>query len=185
MATKRINRDVNTESGIVTFTFRQADGTFANPLECNVASQVPNYADMPDNVKRLLMHGANAKFGDSAASDDNETDSRASITATYEAWVAGNWSQRGDGSGGGARSSDLAEAVFRFLSIDMGNEKVTREAVVERVSGASKDEKAEWRKDARVKVHLETIRDEKAKERKKAAKEAAKSVTGGLAGLDF
>ena len=138
MAAKRINREINIELGAVVFTFKQADGSFANPLTCDVASHVPGFEKFPDHVKHLILHGANAKFGDSAASDDNEADSRESIESTYKSWTEGNWSSR-SGSGGGGRIGDLVTALHTVLTAS--GKQVTVEEVSKRVGDADKTQK--------------------------------------------
>lgn len=171
MAKKRIDRNIDTDAGVVTFT-ELASG---ESLVCDLNVLFPAYAEMTDIQKRLVAHAVNAKVGDSAA--DPTKDTIPQLRATYETLVGGAWGSRGDGSGGGGkRITDLVTAVFNVMLPDQPS--LTEEAVAEAVANWSDDKKKEVRDDPRVAAELESIRTERAKARLKAKKAAAKEATG-------
>lgn len=159
--TQRIHRDKNAETGVVTFTVTE-NGTV---LPCDVRQVFPDFDKMNDVQKHAVIHAVNAKVGDSAASKD--VDALEAMTKTWEQLVAGEWNARGEGGGGGSKTTMLAEALARVSGKEM-------EAVNEKLGGMSDEEKADLRAHPAVKAAMAEIKLERQKVAAKKAKEGAK-----------
>lgn len=165
MAAKRIDRNINLDAGIVTFT----ELSTAETLACNIAELFPMYGDFTETQKRMVAHAINAKCGDSASSPNDPAIPQ--IRDTWNMVLAGDWSARGDG--GGTKQSDLALAVFATM-VARGND-VTQDAVNDAVSGWTDDAKKAARNDTDVKRELSKIKTQRQVARDKAAAKAAKT----------
>lgn len=124
-----------------------------------------------DIVRRLALHGASQKIGDSYAGAGDSADPAAyaeqAAGETIAQLVAGDWRAS---SGGGPRVSDLAVAMSRL------NGKPVEE-VVESLSKATDEQKKELRKHPKIAATLAAIKAENAA--KRAAALAAKADAGG------
>lgn len=177
MAKKRIERKIDTEAGTVTFTELSSAETF-------VADFAAMYGDlwpmMNEIQKRLILHGGNAKDGDSAADPTNPAIPQ--IAATHINMVGGGagngsdgvWSSRGDGTGG-VKQTDLASAVFAVM-VAQGDD-TTQEKVNEAVSAWDDTKKKDVRGDPRIKKEIEKLKKARQDERTKAADKAAKATS--------
>lgn len=156
MAKKRINREKNFENGTVTFTVIET----GQSLVCDL-SKVPQAIQ-----NHLLVHAINAKVGDSAA--DPNTDALEAMQKTWEQLCAGEWNARGTGEGT-AKTTMLAEALARVSGKDL-------DAVNEKLSGMSDEEKKDLRDHPAVKAAMAEIKLERQKAAAKKAKDGAKGA---------
>ena len=157
MAAKRIDRKIDVVTGDVTFTVVDT-GKFL----------VVNASELSDDIRtRVLMHGLNAKVGDSAA--DPEADAFTQLVSTWDQLKAGTWNTRG--GGGAARVTVLAEAMFATQNGDL-----TLDEIVDRLEAMSKEQRRGIpQKYAKVKASMEEIKAVRATAKSKAAKAAAKA----------
>lgn len=161
MASPKIKRDKDYESGTVTYTSTKSGDSFTSRLADLPGVDQGMVDALPEMLRRLAVHGLNAKEGDSAASSGDVAD----VKATHDQLVAGEWSARGEG-GGGPRVTLLAEGLAKVTGQDL-------ETVVEKLEGMSDEEKKALRKHAQVKAACAEITAARAKERAKAAKKGA------------
>lgn len=162
MAKKRINREKNVETGVVTFT-NIADG---QTVECDVKQIFPQYAELSDVQRQAVMHAINAKVGDSAA--DPNADAVEAMKSTWANLVNGEWNTRSAGEGG-TRITQLAKALQRVTGKDM-------DAVVARLSEMDDEQKKDLRKHPQVAAAIDEIKLEEQREKAKKAKAAAKDA---------
>ena len=161
MAKQRIKREKDFDKGLVKFT----DIATGAELEVDVNK-------LPDAIKTsLLVHGVNAKVGDSAA--DPKVDAMEAMKTTWEQLKEGIWAARSSGDGAG-RTTVLAEALQRVTGQEL-------EAVNAKLSEMSDEEKKDLRKHGQVKSAIADIKAEKAK----AAAKAAKSTDADEGDLEF
>ena len=162
MAKQRIKREKGFDTGKVKFTVIETGEDF----EVDVS-------DLPDDIKTsLLVHGVNAKVGDSAA--DPKVDAMAAMKATWAQLKDGTWAARAAGDGSG-RITVLAEALQKVTG-------KSPEEVQEKLADMTDEEKKDLRNHAQVKSAIADIKAEKAKA---AAKIAAKDVGGDDDELEF
>ena len=156
MAAKRIDRKIDVETGNVTFTVVETGKVL-----------VVNANDLSEDIRnRVLMHGLNAKVGDSAA--DPEGDAFDLLASTWNQLKDGTWNTRGSG-GAGPRVTVLAEAMFATQ-----NGELTLDDIVDRLEAMSKEQRRDIpSKYARVKSAMEEIKAKRATEKAKFAKKAA------------
>ncbi len=188
MAKARIKREVNIETGVVTFT-ELATG---DVILCDANVLYPMYDTFNDIQRKGVGHFINAKCGDSAS--DPLTPAIPQIKATWAAICGtvgdgsdGIWSQRGDGVGG-AGITDTVTAVHRVL-VALGNEVAVEDVATAVASwkelpptdaGAEKGYKTlfdEKTADTRVKSAKAELRKERAALRAKGLAKEAKTVT--------
>lgn len=156
MAKQRIKREKNFDTGHVKFTVIETGADF----EINVN-------DLPEDIKTsLLVHGVNAKVGDSAA--DPKVDAMEAMQGTWEQLKSGVWAARSSGDGS-ARITILAEALQKVTGQEL-------EAVQAKLADMSDEEKKDLRLHGQVKSAIADIKAEKAKA---AAKSAAKDAKAG------
>lgn len=131
----------------------------------------------PEMVIQLALHGLSQKAGDAYAGAKAATDGTAidpnvwamqQAADTIEQVYAGNWTVRTPGAG--AAISDLARALAEVMP------DVTEAEAAERLSEASKEDKAALRKHPAVKAVLERIKAERATAKAAAAEAAAGSA---------
>jgi len=157
MAKKRIDRSIDLANSTVTFTVMDT----SESLSARVA-------DFPaDIVNRLILHGINAKVGDSAA--DPTVNAFDALKSTVEQLIAGTWNVRG--SGGGPRVTVLAEALSQVTGQPL-------DAVVDKLDAMSPEErKALPKKYAKVDAAMKKIAADRATAKAKAAKGVADKST--------
>ena len=155
MAAKRIDRQIDVETGNVTFTVMDSGKAL-----------VVNASELSEEIRtRVLMHGLNAKVGDSAA--DPEVDAFTQLVSTWDQLVGGTWNVRG--SGGGSRVTVLAEAMFAIQNGDL-----TLDDIVDRLEAMSKEQRRDIpKKYAKVKLAMDEIKLKRASEKTKLSKKAA------------
>ena len=162
MAAKRIDRKIDPASGDVTFTVVGTGETLT----------VNAKALSIDIQTRVVMHGLNAKVGDSAA--DPNVDAMKQLVSTWDQLVAGSWNTRG--GGGGPRVTVLAEAMFEVQSGDL-----TLDQIVDRLEAMSKEQRRDIpKKYAKVHAAMTEIKSKRAVEKSKAATKAAKGDESNL-----
>ena len=157
MAAKRIDRKFDVATGDVTFTVVDTGATL-----------IVNASELSGEIHtRMLMHGLNAKVGDSAGSPDS--DAMKELVSTWDTLKSGVWNTRGSG-GSGPRVTVLAEAMFNVQKGDL-----TLDQVVDKLEAMSKEKRrAIPQKYAKVKAEVEAIKTKRATEKSKAATKAAK-----------
>ena len=155
MAAKRIDRKIDVETGNVTFTVLDT-GKFL----------VVNVNELSDEIRtRIVMHGLNAKVGDSAA--DPETDAYTALVSTWDQLKEGSWNVRG--SGAGPRVTVLAEAMLVAQSGTL-----TLDEIVDKLEAMSKEQRRDIpKKYAKVKLAMDEIKLKRATEKTKLSKKAA------------
>lgn len=170
MSKKRIDRKVNVESGAVTFTVLDTGKVLA-----------ANISDFPDAiVRRLVLHGINAKVGDSAANPD--VDAYEALSSTLEQLKAGTWNVKG--AGGASRVTILAEAIARVKNKSTEEVMETFDAQEEALSEEGfKAWKAKLAKNPKVAAVMLDIKNERLAEQRKSAKAAAKDAEDDLEGF--
>ena len=155
MSAKRIDRNIDVETGNVTFTVVGTGEVLtvnANELSKEVQT-------------RVMMHGLNAKVGDSAA--DPEANAMTQLISTWEQLKSGTWNVRGSG---GARVTVLAEAMFEAQTGDL-----TLDQIVDKLEAMSKEQRRDIpKKYAKVHAAMSEIKSKRATEKSKAATKAAK-----------
>jgi len=153
---------VDAEALTVTAEFK--DGT----------KQTLNIAEVPEDIRDMLAcHGAKQKGHDAFASAKNAVEegkagtklgfAKAQTARVFRNLLSGIFSERG---GGGARLTQLAEAVARVLGGKVEDHQ-------KRLDEMSEDARKEVAKQDDVKAALATIRREAAERREKALREAA------------
>lgn len=169
MAQKRINRVIEQKDGKFTgnVIFEiLATGDKITASAQKLLGKDAKFGELPVSAQRMLLHGMNAKYGDSAA--DPNADAAAQIKATIEQVEGGIWATKGSG-GGGPKVSMLAEALQRVTNQPL-------DAVVDRVDSMSDEEKKELRNHPAVAKASADIRAERAAEKAKAKAAAAKDA---------
>ena len=156
MAAKRIDRNIDLEAGTITFTVVESG-----------QSVTVNAGELSEDIRtRVLMHGLNAKVGDSAA--DPEVDALTQLASTWDQLREGVWNTRG--GGGAARVTVLAEAMFEAQTGDL-----TLDQIVDRLDAMSKEQRRDIpTKYAKVHAAMTEIKSKRATEKAKAATKAAK-----------
>lgn len=153
-------KTVNVEAGTVGFDFE--NGKTAS-FDLGAVS--------PEILRRLALHGASQKIGDSYAGAGESADpaayAEAAVTETIAQLVAGDWRVTGTG---GPRVSDLAAALSR-----MNGETI--EAVTEKLAKATEEQKKALRKHPQVAAILAAIKAENAAKRASKLAEAASAAT--------
>lgn len=124
-------------------------------------------------IRRLALHGASQKIGDSYADAASETDPLAFAKESVKETIAQLYAKdKGGldtwrvGGGGGARTNDLAVATARATG-------QTLEDSIELVDAMSDDDKKAWRKKPKIASALAAIAAEKAIAKAKKLAEAA------------
>lgn len=171
---KVARKDYDAENGTFSITF--ADG----------ASSEVQIDSLPSNIVRMLaLHGLSQKLGDSYASVKGDV---AEAKKRYEAVLtqlqAGEWKQAREGGEGGAKVTELAEAIARFKNapIEKANAVVAK---------ATDEQVKAWKANAKIKAIIAQIRAEKAAARAaEAEKKAGENAAGteqadALADLDL
>ena len=171
---RRIKRDINQETGNVTFTVVASGKTLvANPTDIvpgHDVAQIKKF--LGDTGWRAMLHAINAKVGDSAA--DKEKDALTVMTATLTQLKAGTWNVKGTGEG---VATVLAEAVAQVQGVSIDEATDVLEAM------SKEERKAVPEKYAKVKSAMEEIRAKRAQEKAKLAKKAAAADTSDLGEL--
>ena len=127
----------------------------------------------PEMLVQLALHGASQKGGDSYASARAQTEGTEvdpnqwafeQCQATIDQIYSGDWSVRRASSG--PTVNDLVRALVEVLGADESD-------AAERLSDATKEEKAALRKHPAIKAVLERLRAERAAAKADAAEKAA------------
>ena len=118
-----------------------------------------------DLIQKLLVHGLNAKVGDSAAGDKTDTDRLASIKNTIANLKKGIWSEGGGTGTGGMLAKAVAET-----------QKISIEQAVAALDKLDDEKFAAVKNHPAVKLVMARLRME-------SAKEAAKAEGGDLTAL--
>lgn len=157
MAEKKVSKTIN-EDGTLSFEFATGEVVDVNPGDFSNEIQ-----------KQLLIHGVSQKLGDSYSGEDADK-CHVIFSGVLKNLTEGNWSARA-GGGGGARISQLAEALSR------ASDGETVETCVETLSSMSDEEKAAVKKHPAVQAALAEIKLEKAQaEAKKLKAELGKDI---------
>lgn len=109
-----------------------------------------------DLLGRLLVHGLNAKVGDSAASDKTDKDRIRSLEIAIKNLKEGRWSEVSSGG------TMLAEAVARVKKIDI----IEAQNLID---GLDDEQLKAVQSHPKVKLELSNIKQERAKEAAKSA----------------
>ena len=157
MSAKRIDRKLDIETGNVTFTIVETG-----------KSLVVNASELSEEIRnRVILHGLNAKVGDSGGALG--VDSLTQLNATWDQLKEGMWNTRG--GGGAARVTVLAEAMFSAQKGDLSLDNI-----VDQLDAMSKEQRRDIpKKYAKVKSAMEEIKAKRATEKAKVAKKAAAS----------
>jgi acyl carrier protein phosphodiesterase len=133
-------------------------------------------SELPDEiVANLAVHGLSQKLGDSyagakAATEELDVDAdtwaRMQVESVFDQLSQGNWTTRTPGS---TQVTDLARAIATVM------DDVTEADAAEKLSEASKEEKAALRKHPAIKAELDKIR---------LARQAAKAEASAAAATD-
>lgn len=136
---------VSVEDTVITFDFEQA----GEQLSIDVAA-------LNDETKtRGLLHGIRQKIQDSYAGVDGDK-AHVAAGAVIDAIMSGSWTQRTEGSGGGAaRTSMLAEALARATGQDL-------DACIAKLSTMEDEQKKAVRAHPAVKKAMSEIKLERA-----------------------
>lgn len=128
----------------------------------------------PEMLIQLALHGASQKGGDSYASAKSACEgtdidpnvwAREQVQGVIEQIYANDWTVRR--AGGGTAVTDLARALAEVMP------DVSEADAAERLSDATKEDKAALRKHPAVKAVLERLRAERAAAKAEAAEAAA------------
>lgn len=138
---------------------------------------------LPANIQRMLaLHGLSQKLGDSYASvKGNVAEAKAKYQAVLEQLYAGEWKKAREAGEGGAKVTELAEAIARFKNLTDEAGIAKANAVV---AAASKEQVAQWKANAKIKAIIAQIRAEKAAKRAEEAEKKAGEVKGEGAASD-
>jgi hypothetical protein len=152
-------KTVNFEAGTVTFDFENGKTAVFDIAKVSA-----------DIAKRLALHGASQKVGDSYAGAGEAADPVAyaeqAAGETIAQLVAGDWRVT---SAGGPRVSDLAAALSRLNGQPV-------EVITEQLAKATDDQKKDLRKIPQVAAALAAIKAESAAKRAAKLAEAAKGA---------
>ena len=154
MSAKRIDRKLDIETGNVTFTIVETGKTL-----------VVNASELTDDIRnRVILHGLNAKVGDSGGSPG--VDAFTQLVSTWDQLKSGTWNTKGSS---GPRVTVLAEAMHSVQNGDL-----TLDAIVDQLNAMSKEQRRDIpKKYAKVKSAMEEIKAKRATEKAKVAKKAA------------
>lgn len=157
MADKKVTKTIN-DDGSLTFEFATGETETVNPGDFSNEIQ-----------KQLLIHGTSQKLGDSYSGEDADK-CFTIFSGVLTNLTDGNWSARA-GGGGGARISQLAEALSR------ASDGETVETCVMTLSAMSDEEKAAVKKHPAVQAAIAELKLEKAQaEAKKLKAELGKDI---------
>lgn len=141
------------EEGVFTFSFGNGTDVY---IDVNELSDEQRY--------NLLMHGLNAKGGDSfAGAKGDYTIGIAAVQKVCDQLMANQWNASRASAGEGApRVGELAQAIANIKGLDVA-------VVTKAVTAATDEQRSAWRKNAAVAAEIAKLRAAKAAER--AAKE--------------
>ena len=139
MSAKRIDRKLDIETGNVTFTIVATGKTL-----------VVNASELTDDIRnRVILHGLNAKVGDSGGSPD--VDAFTQLVSTWDQLKSGTWNTKGSA---GPRVTVLAEAMHSVQNGDL-----TLDEIVDQLNDMSKEQRRDIpKKYAKVKAAMEEIK---------------------------
>ena len=176
MPKKRIDRSIDLAAGTVTFTELSTEETIMADCAALCGGKKV-YDALPEMAKRTILHGANGKFGDSAA--DPNTAAIKQITSTIEQVMAGTWNAKG--TGGGPRVSDLHQAVFEVACAKAkakGKDDPTLDQIVDLLDKKTPEQRKDIGNTAEVKAaKLRIVNTRNAEKLKKAETDAKGSDT--------
>lgn len=117
-------------------------------------------ADFPNElIGRLAVEGLSQKLGDSYSGMEDPAEARAVVERLYEALKQGNWSVRGESTGGGGKAaSQLAKAVARVKGLEEAD-------VVAKLATLDDDQKKALRKHPEIAPVIEQIKLEAQQEK--------------------
>lgn len=164
MAKKRIDRTVDVDKASVVFEVLSGPDK-GNKITCGVDTiglQVDTFKKLPPMTQRCILHGLNAKVGDSAA-DPTEVASDV-MKDVMQQLKSGQWASRTAGSG--PRTTILIEAL-KVLT------KQTDEAIEKRLDSMSDEEVKALKAQPNVASEMKSIEAKRAVERAAEAKKAA------------
>jgi hypothetical protein len=181
MPKKRIDRSLDLGNGSVTFTdVASGEAVVADILALVGGKKV--YEILPEIAQRLLLHGANGKFGDSAA--DPNVDAIPQIKATIEQVTSGTWNAKGTGSG--PKISINVLALFEVMCLkakNAGKDEPTLDKVVDALDKKTPEQRKEIFATAEVASAKAKIVAARSAEKAKKASEAAKGADTDLDSL--
>lgn len=156
------SKATHVETQTVTFTFLDPEG---NPSGDPIVAKL---SDLSETIRtQLALHGLSQKLGDSYAGAESLEAARGSVTGTLQQLVNGTWTQRS--SGGGSKTSDLAEAVAQLKNAPV-------EDVAAKLAQLSDEDVKAIRANAKVKAIMAEIKAKRAAEKARAAKKDAKDA---------
>lgn len=164
MAARKLEKNVDPEKN--TFTVGFTSG----------ATRTVKVSDIPEEiVTQLALHGLSQKATDAGAGKDaEETETR--VNAVLDALLAGDWTTRGEGTGGASRPTLVAEAVARLKKIELAD-------AIEKVKALPDDKRKALQASPSVQQAIAEIKLERAKAKAKAERGEATEGDDVLAGV--
>jgi len=142
MADRKVTKTVDVDKGTIEFVFATGE------------TEVVDVTKLPaETQKQLMLHGASQKLGDSYSGEDADK-CYTIMMGVVKNLTEGTWSARA-GGGGGARISQLAEALSRAAGEPL-------ESCVEKLSAMDDETKKSVRAHPAVQLALGEIKLEKA-----------------------
>lgn len=144
MAARKLDKSIDLDKGTLTVGFPSG-----STLEVKMT-------DLPEEmVHQLAFHGLSQKATDATAGKDPAA-SEAAVRSVVDALLAGNWTVRGSGTGGGGagRVTLLAEAVARLKGIEVAK-------AAELIAGLTDEEKKNLQAAKSVKAVILDIKAER------------------------
>jgi hypothetical protein len=140
-----------------------------------------NIKALPNEMKvHGMYHGLKQRFSDCTAGSTNPADDFiADISEIYAAMMEKNWNVRVGRGGGGSRVTDLVEALCNIGAAKAkkaGKPEPDLKALAQRVTDASKEQKAKWRENGEVKLEILRLQEERAHAKKMALQKAVKDA---------
>lgn len=162
---KIATKETNAENGTVTFNFEDGETVTVSA------------SDFPESVvQNLVVYGLSQKLGDAYSGEKDPSTARAIVEVLTDRMKQGEFNKQREGGGGGSRVSQLAEALSRETGKEL-DVCVSKVAELKAQSTEDDDKVAALRKNPRIKMHLETIKAEKAQlKQKELEKEAAEAA---------
>ena len=147
-----------------------ADGRKAH---FDMALVVPQFMQLPEMGRLLVMHGAQQKLADKGSNKD--VDIHDAALEGFELLKNGHWSQRGTGEGV-ERTTLFAEAYAQFHQLDVADARAKINATNASEDATRKANLEGWKKHPEIVRIMRDIQLRKAQEAAKAARANAKEA---------
>lgn len=159
-------------------SYDEEDKTFSIVFADGATAEV-KLESLPANIVTLLaLHGLSQKLGDSYASVKGDVgEAKKKFEAVLNQLINGEWKKAREGGEGGAKVTELAEAIARYKGADIEKANAV-------VAKASAEQQKQWKANPKIKALIAEIRAEKAAKRAAEAEAKAGQQPASDDGLD-